>query len=227
MVSNSLMWEIWIRDALKHAQMSQAALSRELTRTLGRSIDKAAVNKMTMGKRNISADEMLAIERITGHPISEENRPNSPPYAPNAVIGQPIDSLPTRALPVYGKAVGGTNGEFIMNGERTGLIPCPPQLLMVADAYAVEVRGDSMEPRYFDGETVVVNPERMPVKGDFVVVQIESDPSGPPHAFVKRFVRWTPESIVLEQYNPSTTLEFPSDQVVSVHYILTGRDLQG
>ena len=56
----------WLRGALKRGRLGQAELARKLTAELGRSIDRAAVNKMATGARGIAADEMLAIARITG-----------------------------------------------------------------------------------------------------------------------------------------------------------------
>jgi DNA-binding transcriptional regulator YdaS (Cro superfamily) len=46
--------------------MGQAELARRMTEKLGRSVDRAAVNKMTKGTRDVSAGEMLAIMQITG-----------------------------------------------------------------------------------------------------------------------------------------------------------------
>jgi hypothetical protein len=55
----------WLIAALeKEPKMTQAALARELTVMLNRSIDRAAVNKMTKGERGVSADEMLAIMKL-------------------------------------------------------------------------------------------------------------------------------------------------------------------
>lgn len=54
----------WLQDGLKAAGVSQAELARQLTQALGRSIDRAAVNKMVAGDRSIKADEMLEITRI-------------------------------------------------------------------------------------------------------------------------------------------------------------------
>lgn len=60
----SRMLSEWLRNAMKAAGMSQAQLARELTDALGRSIDRAAVNKMLSNGRKISADELVAITRI-------------------------------------------------------------------------------------------------------------------------------------------------------------------
>lgn len=56
----------WLKNALSDKGFGQAELSRKLTSRLGRSIDRAAVNKMALGKRAIAADEMLAIAELLG-----------------------------------------------------------------------------------------------------------------------------------------------------------------
>jgi phage repressor protein C with HTH and peptisase S24 domain len=127
-------------------------------------------------------------------------------------------------IPAYGQAVGGRDGEFILNGNRIVDILAPPSLQGVPDAYAVYVVGDSMEPRYFAGEAVFVNP-RLPVRrGDFVVAQIAVEPGEPPHAYVKRFVARDARTLRLEQFNPKKTLEFPVARVITVHRIIMGGD---
>jgi phage repressor protein C with HTH and peptisase S24 domain len=127
-------------------------------------------------------------------------------------------------IPAYGQAVGGRDGEFILNGNRIVDILAPPSLQGVPDAYAVYVVGDSMEPRYFAGEAVFVNP-RLPVRrGDFVVAQIAVEDGAPPHAYVKRFVARDARTLRLEQFNPKKTLEFPVARVITVHRIIMGGD---
>jgi phage repressor protein C with HTH and peptisase S24 domain len=137
------------------------------------------------------------------------------------VISQNVTSV--HKIPVYGSAVGGVDGEFAMNGGILYEVAAPPVLTNVSGAYAVQISGESMEPRYFDGEVVFVNPHRRVVKGDFVIVQIlgETD-DDPPLAFVKRFVRHNAAELVLEQYNPVKELRFPHDRVKSVHFITMG-----
>ena len=94
----------------------------------------------------------------------------------------------TTWIPVYGQAVGGKDGEFILNGNQVSEVLAPSSLSSVPNAYAVYVVGDSMEPRYFAGETVFVNP-RLPIsRGAFVVAQISGGEETVPHAYIKRFV---------------------------------------
>ena len=126
----------------------------------------------------------------------------------------------TAWIPVYGHAVGGKDGEFILSGNEVSEVLAPPSLSHIPDAYAVYVVGDSMEPRYFAGETVFVNP-RLPIsRGAFVVAQISRAQEDVPLAYVKRFVSQDSRRLRLEQYNPKKVLEFPISTVVTVHRIV-------
>ncbi len=123
-------------------------------------------------------------------------------------------------IPVYGHPVGGKDGEFILSGNEVTEVLPPPSLSQIPDAYAVYVVGDSMEPRYFAGETVFVNP-RLPIsRGAFVVAQISRAQEDVPLAYVKRFVSQDSRRLRLEQYNPKKVLEFPISTVVTVHRIV-------
>jgi len=123
-------------------------------------------------------------------------------------------------IPVYGHAVGGKDGEFVLTGNQVSEVPAPPSLSHVRDAYAVYVVGDSMEPRYFAGETVFVNP-RLPIsRGAFVVAQISKGEEAGPRAYVKRFVSQDAKRLRLEQYNPKKMLEFAMSAVVAIHRIV-------
>jgi len=126
----------------------------------------------------------------------------------------------TTWIPVYGHAMGGKDGEFILSGNEVSEVIAPPSLSHIPDAYAVYVVGDSMEPRYFAGETVFVNP-RLPIsRGAFVVAQISSGQEPVPRAYVKRFVSQDSKRLRLEQYSPKKVLEFPISTVVSIHRIV-------
>src|SRR5262249_45470532 len=126
----------------------------------------------------------------------------------------------TTWIPVYGHAMGGKDGEFILSGNEVSEVLAPPILSNIPDAYAVYVVGDSMQPRYFAGETVFVNP-RLPIsRGAFVVAQISGGQESVPRAYVKRFVSQDSRRLRLEQYNPKKVLEFSISTVVTVHRIV-------
>jgi phage repressor protein C with HTH and peptisase S24 domain len=135
-----------------------------------------------------------------------------------------IQEVPARGaaawIPVYGHAVGGKDGEFVLSGNQVSEVLAPPTLSHVRDAYAVYVVGDTMEPRYFAGETVFVNP-RLPIsRGSFVVAQISKGEEPEPRAYVKRFLSQDGKRLRLEQYNPKKILEFPASTVVAIHRIV-------
>lgn len=138
--------------------------------------------------------------------------------SPNARIKGIIHG-DTVKIPLYGRAVGGIDGEFDMNGSLLGTVLAPPTLSGVKGAYAVQISGDSMYPRYEDGETCFVDPSYRVKKGDYVVAQIHTDESGPIMTYVKKFVRRNSVELVLEQFNPPKELRFPAECVVSVHYV--------
>jgi hypothetical protein len=61
----------WVEDALAHAGMKQADLSRALIQAGLGTVDKSAVNKIVQGTRKLSAGEMLEIGRITDYPVPD------------------------------------------------------------------------------------------------------------------------------------------------------------
>jgi phage repressor protein C with HTH and peptisase S24 domain len=76
-------------------------------------------------------------------------------------------------IPLIGLAQAGSNGFFDDAGYPAGgswdEIPFPE----IGDnhAYALEISGDSMEPAYRDGDTIIVSPESDIRRGDRVVVR--------------------------------------------------------
>lgn len=148
----------------------------------------------------------------------ERERASTHPEPSNgSVINAPLGQ--NGLLPVYGQAVAGVEGQFPMNGNILFFVVAPPQIARIDGAYAVGISGDSMFPRYEDGEIAFVNPTRRVKKGDYVVAQIQMDEHEPPQAYVKRFVRHNDEELVLSQFNPAKDLIFDHEKVVSVHYI--------
>lgn len=124
----------WLRAELESANLGQADLSRLLTEKLGRSIDRAAINKIISGGRNVRADELLAIEEILGVSFKDAPKEKVIPLKRYVGAGQavfPIDDG---------------------NGDDD-YIEAPPGL--AGEAVAAVIRGDSMFPRYDDGNIIM------------------------------------------------------------------------
>lgn len=204
--------------------MTQEAFAAKLGTTT-----RGAVGNWELGK-GIKTDNLVAIADVfsvsfewlaNGRGGMEIGNQSDLNETANAIVG---DKLPARAntIPLYGHAVGGEDGEFVLNGQELDNITAPPGLSGSKGAYAVTVAGTSMEPRYEDGETVYVDPNKRVVKNNYVVAQVQHSESGPIFAYVKRFVSHNSKELVLEQFNPPKLLRFPHECVVSVHYIVMG-----
>ena len=181
---------------------------RELAALLG--VDEAALRGEAPARRR-DAPPREAVGLREPQPRNELLPPR------NAAVGTAVR---LGRIPLYGQAVGGADGQFPLNGSLINEVAAPPSLAGVAGAYAVMVVGTSMEPRYFAGEAVFVNP-RVPVRvGDFVVAQIGTHEGEPPLAYVKRYTGQNDKSIRLEQLNPPKKLAFPADRLVSIHRIV-------
>ena len=215
-----------IKDLREQKNMSQAELA-ELAGT-----SQPQIKRLEKGERKLTKEWA---ERISPHlnvtpEILMFGWPDDDPHAvepdlsaepftfPNATIGDRIVGEHTR-IPVYGQAVGGVDGEFVMNGMALYDVMAPPILTGVSGAYAVSVSGDSMYPRYEDGEICFVDPKRRVKKGDYVIAQVRIEEEGPLLAYVKKFIRHNAAELVLEQFNPPKEIRFPASQVVSVHFI--------
>ncbi len=103
----------------------------------------------------------------------------------------------------------------------------PPGIGEARDIYALYVVGNSMSPRFEEGELVYVS-ERRPARiGDYVVVQTMDADDGTVYAYCKRLLRKTDHTLLLEQLNPGAEIVLPMETVRAVHRILTLNKLFG
>lgn len=146
-------------------------------------------------------------------------------------------SLPKHAskpVPLLGSAYGG-DFEGLQDVEMTELrlsdvldyLGRPPSLAGDDEAYAVEIVGESMAPRFEPGERAYVSP-KSPVRiGDDVVVQLTNvrAEDGSDVAtditmvLIKRLVRRGPDYVELKQFNPDNTFRIPLRNVRRIHRV--------
>jgi len=82
-------------------------------------------------------------------------------------------------------------------------------------AYAVEVRGDSMVPRYEPGETVIASPEKEVRSGDYVIVRMVSG-----EVAIKR-IKFRDEIVILSSVNPAVEAWVCNpEEIVSYHKVV-------
>lgn len=210
-------WSDRLNTRLRDLTMSPADLSRESGLPYD-SIAKYVSGKVDQPRRQ-ALEKLATAVRTTASWLMHGEQPSN-----GQMLSEPV-RLGGNTIPLYGTAIGGEDGQFILNGNKVEDLMCPPALSGVPNAYAVAVAGESMEPRYYAGEVVYVHPTIPVRKGQFVVAQVVVDEQEPPYAFIKRFIAMNTH-LVLESLNPidGPHLLFPRHQVQSVHRILMSGD---
>ncbi len=109
------------------------------------------------------------------------------------------DSTPLQRIPVIGCAQAGSQGFFGDAGYPTGSGWDEIVFPDIGDphAYALEISGDSMEPLYRDGDTIIVSPTASLRRGDRVVVKTING-----EVMVKELQRSTAHRVELLSLNP-------------------------
>jgi phage repressor protein C with HTH and peptisase S24 domain len=134
------------------------------------------------------------------------------------IDGATISAKPAATVPLIGFAQAGDRGFFDDAGYPVGgawdEIPFPE--IGDANAYGLEVSGDSMEPAYRDGDVVIVAPSASVRRGDRVVVKTSGG-----EVMVKQLIRQTAKRIELASLNPAHAgRSLTTDEVVWMARIL-------
>ena len=133
-----------------------------------------------------------------------------------------------RDLPVYGVAIGGTEGDFSFNGTVVDYVRRPPMLSRIGNAFGVYVIGDSMSPRFDHGDLVFVHPGRPPQPGNDVIVELHGEHGEPGPCYIKRLVRRSADRVQLAQFNPPRDdIAIETSRIKAVHRILTAAEMMG
>jgi hypothetical protein len=97
-----------------------------------------------------------------------------------------------------------------------------PNNLQFSDkAYVHYVQGSAMEPKFEEGEAVLLDPRR-PIKArDYVFVMLSRDTRKPNSCsgILRRLVRRTAEFVELEQFTPPATFRIPNEDVSEIYSV--------
>ena len=170
-------------------------------------------------QRGVPPADVLALAGVDVTPRESAPESGSPTPANRGLFqARPLDqpSLPPRDLPVMGAVKGGAEGFYFNEGEAKEFVVRPPAMGGVSNAFALYVDGESMEPRYYAGEMLYVNPNRPITRRCFVAVEM-NDGQG----LIKQFVRRNDDHLVLAQFNPPKEIRLPVAQVKRI-YRITG-----
>lgn len=133
-------------------------------------------------------------------------------------VATPVVAASNNTMPIYGAAQGGPGHDITNIETPADTAQVPPYLSGATDPYGVFVVGDSMEPRFYSGETLMVHPGKPVRKGDWVVVQFV-DGDGV-YAVVKKFDHSNDQDVHVEQLNPPQPIRYARDSVRAVHKVV-------
>lgn len=181
-----------IRDRLRRSGRSQAALGR----AIGKSKD--SVSRLMNGQRSMDVEEAAAIRDF----FSEGDEPR-----PQFV-----------QIPVYGYAAAGGEDRIAIADDRVLDRIEVPFGLIRGEAVAIRIAGDSMEPRLYSGETVIVGLGVPPQRNGDCVVEMRDGT-----ALVKQYRGSRDGTVFLHQLNPDREVRVESSKVKALHAVVYRR----
>ncbi|MEJ1996315.1 MAG: LexA family transcriptional regulator [Limibacillus sp.] len=159
--------------------------------------------------RNAAASQGAGGDTVMG--ASEPPRPNAA-FGRNAPMG-------ARDLPVYASAQGGPDG-MLVDYDPIEWIERPTPLAGVPNAFAMYVVNDSMEPRFRQGDLLLIHPQRPVRKGSDVLLITRAEDATEHEAFIKELVSLDTDKVKLRQLNPEKTFSIPRDKVSGLNLVV-------
>jgi phage repressor protein C with HTH and peptisase S24 domain len=128
----------------------------------------------------------------------------------NVEQGPPIVS-PYRAIPIVGTAQMGADGYWYALEEADGTVDAYSR---DASAYALRLKGDSMEPAIHSGWVAVIEPDRDYFPGEYVMVRTTEGES-----MLKRLLYSNEAEVSLLSVNGHTIRNIPTEQIEHIHSV--------
>ncbi|MGH6892195.1 MAG: LexA family transcriptional regulator [Dongiaceae bacterium] len=145
------------------------------------------------------------------------------PARASAAAARPVSlnaGASQRDLPVHSTFREGLDGFLFVDGDAKEFVERPANLRGVANAFALYADGDTMQPRYFAGELLFVNPNRPITPNCFVAIEL-TDGRGQ----VRQFLRRTHDSIFVHRFHPDQELRLAATEVRRIYRITGSAEL--
>lgn len=171
------------------------------------------------GDPPVTDAEIMQLAALKGfHPQAAPAQANSQPgfaSAPYSGAWTGPDKIPVLA---YAAASGERNAVNLENDIPIRWIERPHWLVGVVRAAAAQIMGDSMYPRYMDGDLVFINMSMPPVKGKDCIVNTKDG-----YTHIKQYLGQDKQNVRFHQYNPPQDITIHKRDIESM-YAIVGRD---
>ena len=107
-----------------------------------------------------------------------------------------------------------SNGFYFNEGDAKDFVERPSNLKGVFNAFSLYVDGESMEPRYYPGELLYVDPTRPLTRNCYVAVELSNG-----LGLIKQFISRTDDEVVLRQFNPPKDFHLKASEVKHIFKI--------
>lgn len=156
----------WVRASREAAKLTQEQLAERLGKT------KSNVSGWENGRHEPGFAQIKEIARISGYAVPI---PGFQQLA-HSNVEFVVPSPNSRKVPVISYVQAGLMVEVVDPFSLGGgfevievTIPCSPR------TFGLRIRGNSMEPRFFEGDLAIIDPELRPKPGQFVVAKNTSE----------------------------------------------------
>lgn len=205
-----------IKRRLRETGRTQAGLAKAL------GVAAAGVSRMLNGQRELKAKEVPIIEAyLSGEtPPLQNEASQAPGEFPEATQEQ------DGTLPIYASAQDGLDGGIILTYREIERRAMPEPLKGVNNGFGFYIIGDSMYPRFKEGELMLVHPTKPARPGDDVVVVLSDHGDNSYKVIVRELLSRTSQELGLLRFNPRESIHIPIENVLSVYLIVgtyTGR----
>lgn len=167
-------------EHLKKLRESKGLLQKDVAEFLG--VDRTTYVKYEKGKNDPDSRTLLKLAKFFGVSVDE-------------LLGADTPARKGVKIPVYGSVAAGIPIEAITDIEDYEEIP--EDWTTLGEYAALRIHGDSMEPRMFEGDVVIVRIQSDVDSGDTAIIFVEKE-----NATCKK-IKKTPEGIMLIPSNPS------------------------
>ncbi|MDL2310981.1 helix-turn-helix domain-containing protein [Peptostreptococcaceae bacterium OttesenSCG-928-C18] len=149
-----------LHDRLKQLRNKKNLTQKDLAKELN--ITKAAISNYERGRRKPEYETLKKISDFFGVDI-------------DYLYGQTTQSNRKESvrIPILGSVIAGTPVEAIQ--DILGYVEIDSSLAQTGEYFALKIKGESMEPRFLEGDTIIVRKQQNVESGEIAVVIINGN----------------------------------------------------